>query len=99
MLRKKIEQKIDKTLFETVTGVSIKSIFEAEERKDVWINAKQAKQLGIISKIKRLEKAEQLKMVAYFDESSNGLHDTTQGSGANEATVIEIDNLINNFKL
>src|SRR5258706_875503 len=53
-LRDKLEAKVDAKLFKTITGISIKDMFEGEEQVDVWINAKQAKQLGLIDTIVKL---------------------------------------------
>lgn len=54
-LRKKLEAKVDAAKWKEVTGVSIKDMFESENLIDVSLNAKQAKQLGIINKIVTLK--------------------------------------------
>ena len=55
MLRQKMEAKIDKAKWKEVTGVSMSQLFDSEQRIDVTIDAKQAKKLGIVSKITKLE--------------------------------------------
>lgn len=54
-LRKALEAKIDSKKWKEVTGVSISEMFDPEKRIDVTIDAKQAKKLGIVSKIVTLE--------------------------------------------
>lgn len=56
-LRKAVESKVDADNWEKVTGTTIKDLFESEDRKDVWLNAKEAKKLGIVSKIKKVSEA------------------------------------------
>lgn len=53
-LRSKLEAKVGAAKFKEVTGVSIKSLFEAEERIDVNLSAKQMKDLGVVTKITKL---------------------------------------------
>jgi len=57
-LRSKMEKKFDKKVFEEVAGISIKDLFENKERRDIWLNAKEAKKIGLIDRIKRLEPKE-----------------------------------------
>ncbi len=58
-LKAKMLEKIDSNTFESVTGVSIDAMFTAEKRKDVWMSAKDAKKIGLVSKITRLSASEQ----------------------------------------
>lgn len=53
-LRAKLEQKIDSELFAQVTGVSLDDMFASDKRIDVWLDAKQAKKLGLVDKINKL---------------------------------------------
>ena len=55
-LRDKMEQKFPGSLFADVTGTSIDEMFN--DNKDVWITAKQAKKLGLVKKINRLDTSE-----------------------------------------
>lgn len=57
-LRAKLEAKVGAAKFKQVTGVSIKSMFEDEERIDVNLTAKQMKELGIVTKITKLNPAD-----------------------------------------
>ena len=57
-LKDKLEKRIDKDKFMDVTGISIKDIFEAEKRRDIWVTAKEAKKIGLIDRVVRLEPRE-----------------------------------------
>ena len=57
-LRAKMETRLSGELFKSVTGVSFDDIFAQDTRKDVWLTAKQAKQIGLVSKINRLNTAD-----------------------------------------
>ena len=57
-LRKHLEKKIDKAKFKEITGVTVKEIFENEKRRDIWLTAKEAEQVGLVSKITRLKPKE-----------------------------------------
>lgn len=56
-LRRVIESKVDKKLWEEITGHSIKSLFESEDRVDVWLDPKDAKKLGLVNKIVKISDA------------------------------------------
>jgi ATP-dependent protease ClpP protease subunit len=50
-LRKAMENKIDVAKFEKISGVTLDELFSNDTRKDVFLSAKQAKQIGLIDKI------------------------------------------------
>ena len=50
-LRAALESKIDVTKFEKITGVTMNELFSMDNRIEVTLNAKQAKQIGLINKI------------------------------------------------
>lgn len=54
-LRKQFEKRIDSNIFKEVTGKTIKEIFTAEKRIDVWLTAKEAKKVGLVTKVTKLE--------------------------------------------
>lgn len=54
VIRKKLEARIDKDKFEKVTGKTFNDIFSMEDRLDVRLNAKQAKDIGLIDEIIKL---------------------------------------------
>lgn len=92
-LKAKMNQKFDASLFESVTGHSIDEMFE--KNIDIWLNAKQAKKLGLVNKINRLDTSEQQafsKMVAcgrFADEKP------TPEGGKDE---VNWENIVNHFK-
>lgn len=57
-LREKLSKRVDEAKFKEVTGYTYKDIFEGETRIDVNISAKQAKKIGLVDKIIRLEPAQ-----------------------------------------
>ncbi len=69
-LRKKMEKKIDSKLFSEVTGYSFDDIFDPEKRINANLSAKQAKKIGLIDKIIRLEPNQ----IAAFTDRFIGFH-------------------------
>ena len=57
-LRAKLTSKIDADKFKEITGKSIEDLFDSKDRIDVWLTAKQAKQVGLIKKIVKLDPTE-----------------------------------------
>lgn len=57
-LRAKLEQKVDSEAFKTVTGYSFDDMFAEDKRIDVWLDAKQAKKVGLVDKINKLDAKE-----------------------------------------
>lgn len=83
-LRAKLEKRIDPDTFEKATGVSFDSLFSSEERIDVWISAKQAKKIGLVDKIVRLEPREieafKSNLVAFSNFESAEAPEASHGS-------------------
>lgn len=84
-LRKTLESRIKSDVFEQVTGVSIKDVFEAEKRRDIWITAKDAKKIGLVDKVTRLTPREieafENKLVAILPGA-----EAEQSQGSEQAT-------------
>lgn len=53
-LRNAIESKIDVEAFEKITGKTLDEVFSMDSREDVYFSAKQAKKIGLISKVVKL---------------------------------------------
>ena len=74
-LRAKMTKRFDAAVFKEVTGYTIAEMFDAEKRIDIDLDAKQAKKIGLINKIIRLEPkqiaAMSEKLVAFADISFN----------------------------
>lgn len=56
-LKSKMKQKFNAETFEKIAGYTIDEMFS--ENKELWLDAKQAKKLGIVQKINRLDPANQ----------------------------------------
>ena len=57
-LRKQMESRIDSAKLKEIKGVTIADIFEKEERISVFFTASEMKQLGIVSKVNKLQPSE-----------------------------------------
>ncbi len=57
-LRAKMTAKIDAAKFEEITGHTIDQLFNPETRLNVFLTAKQMKDIGVVSKVRKLEPAE-----------------------------------------
>lgn len=55
---KKYKKQIDGAKFKEVTGVSLDALFTAEDRKDIFMTAKQAEEIGLVDKIIKLNAVE-----------------------------------------
>lgn len=98
-LRKQMEMRLNMQVFADVTGVSMDQLFDTKQRVNVWLNSKQAKQIGLIDKIIKLEpkQAEAMneQFVAFADFS-----DPTQGlkTQRSDSQKLEINSSNNNQK-
>jgi ATP-dependent protease ClpP protease subunit len=66
--RKKMESKIPAAAWKQVTGKSYDDLFNPETRIDCMLTAKQAKELGIVSKINKMSVAEAKNVKALADK-------------------------------
>lgn len=57
-IKVKMKAKIDSKKLKEIKGVSVDDIFSSEERIDVWLNAQEAKSIGLVDKIHKLTTAE-----------------------------------------
>ena len=74
-IRSKLEAKINPDIFKEVTGITLNEVFDPNKRINVNLSAKDAKKIGLIDKVIRLEpkqlKALNNKFVAFFDFDEN----------------------------
>lgn len=54
-LRKQMEAKIDSAQLKALKGVSIKDLFENEKRIDLFLTAAEAKKIGLVNKVVKLQ--------------------------------------------
>lgn len=91
-LRSKMEARIDDAKFQEITGASIAEIFESENRRDVWLTAKEAKEIGLVDRVVRLNPKEieainsQVVAFSNWQGSQNDEGATPQGSGNDDKT-------------
>lgn len=64
-----LRSKIDVAKFEAISGVKLKDIFSMDQRLDVFITAKQAKEIGLVSKVTKLT-AEMLAEVSTYAKAA-----------------------------
>lgn len=87
-LRSKLEKRLNAETFKSVTGVSFEDIFSGEKRRDVWLSAKDAKKIGLVDKVVRLEPREaeamQKTLVAFSSFESAEAFESSQGSDKKE---------------
>lgn len=65
-LRKKLNKKVDNKKLKDLKGVTIDDIFDAEDRKEYYLTAKEAKDIGLVDKITKLNPSE---LMAAFNEN------------------------------
>lgn len=76
IMRAKLEKRIAGDVFQQITGVSYDEVFDEKQRKNVWISAKDAKKIGLVDRISRLEPKE----IAAMNETFYAFSETLQGS-------------------
>lgn len=83
-IRAKLEKRIDQEALKRVTGKTLNDVFNPETRLNVNLTAKQAKEIGLVDKIIRLEpkqlKAYNEKYVAFAEFEPEGLGEEMRGS-------------------
>jgi ATP-dependent Clp protease protease subunit len=75
-LKAKLIQKIDAAKFKEVTGFTIDDLFDPDKRLEVWLSAKNAKAIGLISKIVKLNPTE-ITAINRFNVAAESKPDTT----------------------
>lgn len=103
ILKKRMKLKLDETAFEEVAGMTIDEMFEGEQ-KDVFFTAKEAKKIGLISKIRTLDAVakmeinaicEDLKITAMYKDKdvSEGPKGQANSQSINKINKMTIDEL------
>ncbi len=77
LIRKKLEQKLDLEAFKEVTGHDFAEMFTSEEVIDFWLTPKQAKKIGLVDKINKLETAKEAVADNRFYQLVAGLNSPT----------------------
>lgn len=79
-IRSAFEAKLDVAAFEKIAGVTMDEFFNSKEVIDVNINAKQAKQIGLISKINELDAQAFTELSAKIAAISFGAENTNKNN-------------------
>lgn len=69
-LRTAFENKVDVKRFEEITGVKVKDIFSMDGRVEVYLTAKQAKQIGLITDIITLTPSKKSELDALYEKAA-----------------------------
>lgn len=78
-LKKRVKARIDEKAFKEITGVTINDIFDKnKERRSIWLTAQEAKKVGLVSKVIKLQpkqlKVSAEKFIAFYDEFGSAEH-------------------------
>lgn len=93
-LKAKMKQKFDPDLFESVTGHTIDAIFK--DNIDIWLTAKQAKKLGMVKNINRLDPSEKQ---AFTQLAACGRFEgEAKAPEGGKSESVNWDNVLSNFK-
>lgn len=85
IIRKKLEARIDKAKFEEVTGKTFDDIFDMENRLDVRLTAHQAKKIGLVHKIIKLDVKKRNEIESkYFHDIAALANPTNQNNNSNK---------------
>jgi hypothetical protein len=103
-LEKAFRNKLDVAEFEKIKGVKVKDIFSMDSRIDVFLTAKEAKQVGLVSKINTItpKKAQELKasfskLAARYDVDFSSVVETPNaGENSNSGVNPSANNKVNN---
>lgn len=101
-LREKLEARIDQDKFKKITGKTLDDVFDSQEIIDVYLTADQAKKIGLVSKVERLETKEMNalaeKFVAFHDPETHGRVSKPRGSGEGQTKEQQTNSNNNNQK-
>ena len=105
MLEKAFRNKIDVKKFEELKGIKVKDLFAMDDRKEVFLSAKEAKEIGLIDKIVRITpdkktaiNAEMQRIAATYGMNS-GIIDLKPEASTDQKTVNKQPNKIANMTI
>lgn len=88
-LKAKMLKRFDADTFKTVTGVSIEDMFDPKQRINVQLDAKQAKQIGLVQKINKLTPQE----ITAFNNRMEIAAEVTQTTQTQKNNTMTLDEL------
>ncbi len=103
-LEKAFRNKLNVAEFEKIKGVKVKDIFSMDSRIDVFLTAREAKQVGLVSKINTItpKKAQELKasfskLAARYDVDFSSVVETPNaGENSNSSVNADANKQVNN---
>ena len=104
-LRQALEAKIDVAKFEKMKGVKMKDIFSLDARIDVYLTAKEAKQIGLVSEVRSIsaeQVAAQQTMFETYNQGSDAVRSAAEAAakaGANPGTNPVQTKIVNKMTL
>jgi len=84
IIKKQMQKRMNPDTFKEVSGVGFDELFDMSKRKDVWLSAKQLKQIGLVDKIVRLEPKEIEAMNETFYAFSNFEQGSLESGGTDK---------------
>lgn len=91
-LRAQFERKINSDKFKEVTGKSFDDIFNPEARIDVWLTANQAKKIGLVDEVVKLDSRVKAESMAMIDAIAATAGFTPEGKAEEEKNQNSINN-------
>ena len=92
-LKAKMKKKFNAETFENVTGHTIDDMFK--DNLDIWLNAKQAKKLGMVKKINRLDPADQQAFTQLV--ACGRFEEETKPPAEGKSESVNWENILNNI--
>lgn len=96
MLMDAIKNRVDVKKFEEITGTKLKEVFSMDSRVDVFLNAKQAKQIGLVSKIEKITPQKRAEYAAKFPQMAALYTPEAEVETSEETQENENDNINKN---
>jgi ATP-dependent Clp protease protease subunit len=87
-LKAKLTQKVDGAKFKEITGFTIDDLFDPEKKIEVWLSAKQAKAIGLIQRIVKLNPSE-ITALNRFSIAANNPEDKPNPQPTNTVMTLE----------
>lgn len=92
-LKAKLLSKVNPERFREVTGFSIDEVFDPEKRIDVWLTAKQSKEIGLVTKIVKVKPEEAKAVNDAIYKVAAQLNDPKQSTKITDNKMTTVDEL------
>ncbi len=88
LIRKKLEARIDEEKFKKVTGKTFDDIFDMENRLDVRLTAKEAKKIGLVDKVIKLDVKKRTEIESRYFNDIAALATPNTNSKSNKMRIL-----------